>query len=198
MSDRGIRVVLLLAAGLASAAAAEEWKLTVDPESTHISFTLGATFHEVHGTAEVTSGEIRVDTDTGSLSGEVLIDATSADTDSKGRDKDMHGKVLESGRYPEIVWRPRQLTGDLGSGGPVDILGSIEIHGEEHDITVSASVQLGEGSWSATASLTVPYVEWGMRDPSKFVLRVEKVVEVDLEAAGSSALVAGEPVTEPE
>ena len=198
MSERRLCLVLLVAAGVAGAAPAEQWHLTVDPESTRISFTLGATFHEVHGTAEVTGGEIRVDTDTGSLSGEVLIDATSADTDSEGRDKDMHGKVLESGSYPEIVWRPRQLTGDLGSGGPVEILGSIEIHGEEHDITVSASVQLGEGTWSATASLTVPYVEWGMRDPSKFVLRVDKVVEVELEAAGTVVPVVDDPVADDE
>ena len=198
MSERRVCLVLLVAAGVAGAAPAEQWRLTVDPESTSISFTLGATFHDVHGTAELTSGEIEVDTDTGALSGEVLIDATSADTDSEGRDKDMHNKVLESGRYPGIVWRPRQLTGDLGSGGPVEILGSIEIHGAQHDVTVSATVQLSESSWSASASLTVPYVEWGLKDPSKFVLRVDKVVEVELEAAGSLAPVAGEPVAEPE
>jgi hypothetical protein len=35
---------------------------------------------------------------------------------------------------------------------------------------------------------TVPYVDWGMRDPSIFVLRVNKTVDIDVEAT---------PATEP-
>ena len=167
----------------------------LDPEATTVSFTLGATLHEVHGSARLARGEIRLDGETGLLTGEVVIDATSADTDNEGRDRDMHLKVLESSTFPEIVWRPHEVEGVLNPGGEatVEVRGSISIHGAEHEISFPVELSLAGEHWSATAAFTIPYVEWGMKDPSKFVLRVEKVVEVEIQAGGS--LLAAAPDT---
>jgi hypothetical protein len=37
----------------------------------------------------------------------------------------------------------------------------------------------------ATGSFSVPYVEWGMKNPSKPFLRVGKAVEVSVDAKGT-------------
>ncbi|MFQ5349388.1 MAG: hypothetical protein ACE5EG_02970, partial [Thermoanaerobaculia bacterium] len=42
---------------------------------------------------------------------------------------------------------------------------------------------------TATASLEVPYVAWGMKNPSKRLLRVSKEVAVEIAAVGRIARV---------
>ena len=42
----------------------------------------------------------------------------------------------------------------------------------------------------ASGTFSVPYVEWGMKDPSKAFLRVGKAVDVTIDAKG--ALTAGD------
>ena len=38
-------------------------------------------------------------------------------------------------------------------------------------------------TYEATAHFTVPYVAWGLKDPSTFLLHVSGDVEIDLETA---------------
>jgi hypothetical protein len=35
---------------------------------------------------------------------------------------------------------------------------------------------------TATISFTIPYVKWGMKDPSNLVLKVKNFVEIDIQA----------------
>ena len=38
--------------------------------------------------------------------------------------------------------------------------------------------------WSADSHFTVPYVKWGMKNLSTFVLRVDQSVEIEIHASG--------------
>ena len=62
-------------------------------------------------------------------------------------------------------------------------------------MSVSAALARDGETVRATGKLVVPYVAWGMHDPSVFVLRVAKVVEVSFTAVG--ALAAAAPPTSP-
>jgi polyisoprenoid-binding protein YceI len=160
--------------------------LRVDPASTHVTFSLDAGLHTVHGTAKLTEGTIVFDDAAGKASGRVVVDARSLESGNGSRDKTMHGDVLESAKYPEIVLVPETLQGKVPADGEADITlgGALEIHGGRHAVSLPAHLKVtGEGI-QGTARLDVPYVEWGMKDPSFFVLRVGKTVQVTLEITG--------------
>lgn len=183
--------LVVLAPAVAAPVAAEEMTWTLDPEATSVDFTLGAFLHTVEGGFRLEEGEITFDPETGEVSGRVVVDATSGDTGNDKRDRDMHTKVLESERYPDIVFLPTRLEGAFEPAGvsEVTLHGTVQIHGGEHEIAIPATAAVnptedGGRRLEATGTFEVPYVEWGMKDPSKFLLRVAKSVEVTVHAEG--------------
>ena len=178
-------LALLLAAAPTVAASAER-VLSLSPKDTRISFTLDATVHTVHGTVPLASGSIAFDPASGRASGEVVLDLTRAQTGNTGRDEDMHGKVLETGRFPHAVFRPQRIQGTLRPSGTSELVlhGILVFHGGEHAVQIPAKVTVSGNHLTADGHLTIPYVAWGLKDPSKFVLRVGKTVEVQVKAAG--------------
>ena len=157
------------------------------PAQSKLSFTLGATAHDVHGEFDLKRGEIRIDSATNLVTGEIAADAASGRSGSDGRDSKMQKDVLESAKYPEIVFRPDRIDGfSLVHGAfHASIHGVFSIHGSNHEITVPVDATVSANAWSATAKFKVPYVEWGLRDPSNFFLHVSKSVDIELALAGT-------------
>src|SRR5512140_2042495 len=75
---------------LATTAYAQEAVLELDPAQTQVAFKLGDVLHTVHGTFKLKSGTIHFDPATGHASGQVVVDATSGDSGTHGRDHKMH------------------------------------------------------------------------------------------------------------
>jgi polyisoprenoid-binding protein YceI len=168
-------------------ASADQIELALDPDATTVSFVLGATMHKVRGDFQLDRGRVVYDPATGAVSGEVVVDARSGDSGNEKRDRDMHRKVLESESYPTFVLRPRRLEGDLpaAGAGQLTLVGNMVIHGDEHAVEIPFSVSVDGAVVRISAEFEVPYVEWGLKDPSKFMLRVAKHVTVSVEAHGT-------------
>jgi polyisoprenoid-binding protein YceI len=175
------------ALALAAPASAQERVATLDPARTAVEFRLGATMHTVEGAARLESGKIQFDLQAGTATGEIIVDGRSLDTGNVKRDRVLHEKVLESEEHPRMVFRCQSIDGELpiSGAGHVAISGSFEIHGEEHPLVLDFDVEVDGADLRATTAFTVPYVEWGMKDPSKFLLRVKKEVEVTIRAVGT-------------
>lgn len=184
---RTVLAILTLAALATLPASAEEMILRLTPAGSEVTFDVGATGHDVHGSLALRGGEIRFDPETGEAAGRIEIDAASAETGNGSRDKTMHGDVLESGKYPLFVFHPRRFTGELARAGASDIelAGELEIHGSRHPLTMPARVEIDGGRLSTHATFPVPYVEWGMERPGMLFLKVAPVVEVTVDAAGT-------------
>ncbi len=121
--------------------------LQLDPDSSKITFTLGATLHTVEGSFNVSRGVIRFDPESGEASGEIVANVASGDTGKKGRDEDMHAKVLESEQYPRAVLTPTRVEGSLpeSGSGEVTLHGTLELHGSTHEVSIPTQVTGGSG-----------------------------------------------------
>lgn len=164
-----------------------EVTIGVDPTRSNVQFTLAATLHTVHGTFNVKGGTVRLDAVSGKASGQVVVDVKSGNTGVEARDRQMHNRVLESDRFSEAVFSPDRVSGleSLEGEHQVVVHGVLRLHGQDHEVTVHASVTMEDGRLTATARVVVPYVGWGMNDPSTFVLRVSDKVNLEIKLAGT-------------
>lgn len=177
-----------------AALVAQQVQVTLDPVRTRIDWTLDATLHTVHGTFKLKSGTVAFDPSSGNASGEIVVDATSGQSDNSSRDNKMHKEVLESKRYPEITFLPKHVSGKLGEKGTsnLQVQGVFHVHGADHEITLSVPVQANGQDVTATSDFSIPYQAWGMKNPSTLFLKVENQVQIKIAAVGRLTM-AGAP-----
>ena len=187
--QRSLVGFILLSLAALAAAQSPEVTLTFVPAQTTVTFTLGDVLHTVHGTFLLKSGLVHFNPTTNAIGGAIVVDGASGASGSEARDRKMHKEILQSSTYPEVTFRPDRVEGKVLPLGTstVQVHGMFGIHGAEHELTVPAQVEMGPDHWSLTVHFEVPYVKWGMKDPSTFILRVEKTVTIDLHASGSSS-----------
>ena len=166
---------------------ATEIVLGIDPAQSKVRWVLGTTLHTVHGTFAFKNGTFHVDPASGKASGEIAVYATSGDSGNDGRDKKMHKDVLESGKFPDIIFRPDRVEGKITPQGTlaVQVHGLFILHGSEHELTVPVQAEFAGDHWTGRAKFNVPFIDWGLKNPGNFLLRVNHAVEIELELKGS-------------
>jgi polyisoprenoid-binding protein YceI len=166
-----------------SCSAATITSLDLDPGKTGIRFTLHDPLHTVHGTFQLKRGSIYFDPDSGKASGEIVVDATSGESGSGARDHRMHKDILQSLHFPEASFMPDRVDGKLPVQGDaqMDVHGIFDLHGASHEMTLHFKVQRAASEYIVSTQFMIPYVEWGLKDPSNFLLKVEKAVEIDIQ-----------------
>jgi polyisoprenoid-binding protein YceI len=195
LSAAAIIIATLLSVGAAhhppqtasAPAVANEIVLNIDPAQSTVQYEVSSTVHTVHGTFAVKRGSLRVELGTGKAAGEIVVDATSGQSGNNSRDKKMNKEVLETARFTDIVFRPDHVEGAVQPQGSstAQLHGTLVLHGGEHEITVPVQAALNSGQWKGTSHFTVPYVAWGLKNPSNFLLKVEHAVNIEVDMAGT-------------
>ncbi len=177
-----LAVALLVSVG----AFAQQIIVELDPSQTRVEFTVSDVLHTVHGRFQLKSGTVQVDPSTGNMRGMVVVDAASGNSGSAARDKRMETRILESEKYPEITFSPEREEGDVKPDGDSNIRvhGLFAIHGAAHEMTVPVQAHITAGQILATLHFDVPYVQWGMKNPSTLFLRVNDSVAIEIHAVG--------------
>lgn len=165
---------------------AEQISVELDPEKTKVQFVLSDTLHTVRGTFLLKEGRISFEPSMMMLAGTITVDAGSGHSGNAVRDRRMAHNILEVQRYPYVQFMPSKVSGPIHPTGrsDVQVSGSFLIHGNAHEITFPVRIQISPPDITATGKFSVPYVDWGMKNPSTFLLKVSDKVEIDLEAVG--------------
>ena len=89
------------------------------------------------------------------------------------------GELLIS---PESAIRHTQVTGQLRTDGQFQarLQGVLTLHRAGRQIVMEVQGQLIGDSLAAMSHFSVPYVDWGMKDPSILFFTVAKQVEIDI------------------
>ena len=164
-----------------------EVTLNLDVAQSKLHWTLDSTLHTVHGTFNLKRGAVKFDPATGNASGEFVVDAASGESGNDGRDKKMHGEILESARYTEVIFRVKRIEGKVLAQGSsnVQVHGTFILHGAEHELTVPVQAELNGHRWKGSAKFSVPYIQWGLKSPNTFLLKADPTVEIELELSGT-------------
>ena len=156
--------------------------LELDPAKTAITYSLDGWPHNTQGTFKLKHGVIRIDPATGKIDGIITVDAASGSSGHSIRDERMKSSILEVSRFAEIRFAPRQVVshGSLLKEFPVKVRGLMLLHGVQHDLTINSVASLEGNNVMIHSNFVIPYVEWGLEDPSVLMFKVSKDVAVDV------------------
>ena len=178
--------IFFVTTAAAAPAGGEFVVITLDPQQTSIEWALAGFPDTVHGTFRLDRGRLGFDADSGAAAGCLRVEASSGDSGNASRDRKMHEQILETVRFPEVTLRPTRVDGRWPAEGRADLglLGVLSLHGAEHPVTLPVRVARSGSALTADATLTIPYVAWGLTDPSVFVFRARKTVDLVLHTVG--------------
>jgi len=178
-------------------ARAQQLAFDFDPSHTQVEFTLNSTIHTVRGTFALKRGAITLDPASGNAAGQIVVDAASGNTGSDARDRRMHKEILESGKFPEIIFTPDRVEGQIPAEGDfqLNVHGTFRLHGADHEIILPVRAKKNAGVISATLQFSIPYIQWGLKNPSNFFLRAADHVDITINTVANPSVTtaAGPP-----
>jgi len=186
MKNCTLSLVLTLPLLVTSSALAQHEKFTADPAKSTVSFTLGANDGDIHGTFHAQGASIEFDPKAHTIAGSVDVNAATGNSGSGSRDKKMTKDVLDAPHFADVTFAPKSYTGELAVAGlsKIEVTGTFTLHGTPHEITVPVEVYVDGTTCTVKTKFPVPYVAWGLKDPSFMMFKVAKEVAVDLSLTG--------------
>jgi hypothetical protein len=181
--------VVALAAILAPAALSQHQTFVVNPDASEVKMTLKTTHEIVNGTFQIQSGSIEFDRSTPKMSGLVVVLAGSGKTGNDSRDKKMNKDILKVDQYTTVSFAPKTYTGTIAPSGDstIQVSGVFTLLGDPHDLTIPMQIHIDGSKGTAKAQFILPYVQWGLKNPSFLIWKAENEVAIDLSLVGNIA-----------
>ena len=179
-------LVIALALLFAPAALAQHQTFAVNPDASEVKMTLKTTHEVVNGTFHIQSGSIEFDRSNPKMSGSVTVLAGSGKTGNDSRDKKMNKDILKVDQYTTVSFAPKTYTGTIAPSGDstIQVSGVFTLIGIAHDLTIPMQIHMDGSKAMARAQFVVPYVQWGLKNPSFLIWKAENDVAMDINLVG--------------
>ena len=176
-----------LTAILVPAAFAQHQTFAVNPDASQVKITLKTTHEVVYGAFHIQSGSIEFDRSTPKMSGSIVVASGSGKTGNESRDKKMYKDILKVEQNATISFEPKTYAGTISPSGDsnIQVTGIFTLLGTPHEITVPMLVHLDGASATAKGNFVVPYVQWGLKNPSFLIWKADNDVAIDLNLVGT-------------
>jgi hypothetical protein len=98
----------------------------------------------------------------------------------------MNKDILKVDQYTTVSFAPKTYTGTIAPRGDSTILvsGAFTLLGNPHDLTIPMQIHMDGSKATARARFVVPYVQWGLKNPSFLFWKAENDVAIDLNLVG--------------
>ena len=178
--------VFALALIIAPVAAAQQQTFVANPEESAVKMTLKTTHEVVNGTFHIQSGSLAFDRSAAKMSGSVVVLAGSGKTGNGSRDKKMNKDILQVEQHSTVSFEPKSYTGAIAPSGDstIQVTGTFTLLGMPHEIAIPILVHLEGTTATAKAHFVLPYIQWGLKDPSFLFWKADKDVAIDLFLTG--------------
>jgi polyisoprenoid-binding protein YceI len=178
--------VLALALMFTPAALAQHQTFAVNPDASDVKMKLNTTHEVVNGTFHIQSGSIEFDRGNPKMSGSVAVLASSGKTGNDSRDKKMNKDILKVDQYTTVSFAAKTYTGTIAPSGDstIQVSGVLTLLGTPHDLTIPMQIHIDVSKATATTQFVVPYVQWGLKNPSFMFWKAENDVAIVLDLVG--------------
>ena len=178
--------IFALAVLLAPDAMAQQQTFVANPDASEVKMTLKTTHEVVNGTFHIQSVSLEFDRSAANISGSVVVLAGSGNTGNGSRDKKMNKDILEVEQQATVSFEPKSYAGAIAPSGDstIQVTGVFSLLGTPHEITIPILVHIEGTTATAKAHFVVPYLQWGLKDPSFLFWKADKDVAIDLFLTG--------------
>jgi polyisoprenoid-binding protein YceI len=178
--------LLVLAVLLGPAAPAQRQTFAINSDASEVKMTLNTTHEVVNGTFHIQSGSIEFDRGNPRMSGSIVVAAGSGKTGNDSRDKKMNRDILKADQFTTVSFVPKSYTGTITPSGDstIQVSGVFTLLGNPHDITIPMQIHIEGSKAVAKGQFVVPYVRWGLKNPSFLIWKAENDVAIALSLVG--------------
>ncbi len=179
-------LALALAVALAPASLAQQQTFAVDSNASEVRMKLNTTHEVVNGSFHIQSGSINFDRTASRISGIIVVASASGNTGNGSRDKKMHNDILKVEQFTTVSFAPKSYTGTIATSGDssIQVSGVFTLLGTAHDLTIPLQIHIEGSKATAKGNFIVPYVQWGLKNPSFLIWKAENDVAIDLNLVG--------------
>jgi polyisoprenoid-binding protein YceI len=181
-----VLVPFVLTLLLGPALLAQHQTFVVNPNASEVRMTLNTTHEVVSGTFHLHSGSVTFDRHSPNLSGLLVVTAASGNTGNASRDKRMNKDILKVDQFATVSFAPKSYTGVIAPSGDsnLQVSGVFTLLGSPHDLTIPMQIHIDGANLTAKAKFVIPYVQWGLKNPSFLIWKAENDVAIDLNLTG--------------